>query len=599
MTIIKGFLYFLWLSDLMALNVEEDLSIGNGLDVIDRRFNSALGSVTRGISPAAVSYAFLDWLQHLSLSPGKQTELVLKAYRKMFRFGKYGVLSFLDPMYQECITPLPQDTRFDAPEWKRWPYHLIYQGFLLNQQWWHVATTDVRGVSQHHSEVVTFAMRQILDMLSPSNFIPTNPELSQTTVLSGGFNLWKGLWNYLEDERRTFRGDEPVGTEEFQPGKQVAITPGKVVFCNRLIELIQYQPTTKKVYGEPILIVPAWIMKYYILDLSPHNSLVKYLVNQGYTVFMISWKNPTREDSDLGMEDYLNLGIMEALTAVEKITDSKAIHSAGYCIGGALLSIAASAMARDNDHRLKSVTLLTTQTDYTEAGELGLFIDESQITFLEDVMWRHGYLDSKQITGAFQLLRSKDLIYSQSNQSYLLGKRDPMTDLMAWNTDSTRLPFKMHSEYLRKLYLHDDLAEGRFTVKGHPITLHDIRAPIYCVATLKDHISPWRSVYKINLLTETDVTFVLTSGGHNAGIVSEPGHPHRRFQVSTHTAKDKYLDPDAWVKELPDIPGSWWPHWADWLKAHSTEMKTPPPMGKDQSIYRPLYDAPGKYVLER
>lgn len=583
----------------MDTDSELPLAVNHGLEVIDRRFNAALGRFTKGISPAALSYSFLDWLQHLTLSPGKQTELVLKAYRKMYRFAKYGMQSLIDPMCEECIAPLPQDNRFDSPEWKRWPYNLIYQGFLLNQQWWHVATTDVRGVSQHHSEVVTFAMRQILDMLSPSNFISTNPELSQTTILSAGFNLVEGLWNYLEDERREFRGEEPVGAENFQPGKTVAVTPGKVVFCNRLIELIQYEPTTKKVFPEPILIIPAWIMKYYILDLSPHNSLVKYLLNQGHTVFMISWKNPTRDDQDLSMEDYLNLGIMEAITAVEAITGQKSMHCAGYCIGGALLAIAASAMARDNDHRLKSVTLLTTQTDYTEAGELGLFIDESQITFLEDVMWWKGYLDSKQVTGAFQLLRSKDLIYSKSSQSYLMGKREEMTDLMAWNADSTRLPFRMHSEYLRKLYLNDDLAEGRFKVKGHPITLHDIRAPMYCVATIKDHVSPWRSVYKINLLTETDVNFVLTSGGHNAGIISEPGHPRRSFQVSTHTAKDKYLDPDTWIKQIPSIPGSWWPHWVNWLKERSTVKKAPPPMGKPKSEYRALYDAPGKYVMER
>jgi polyhydroxyalkanoate synthase len=575
------------------------LAVNNGLEVLDRRFNSTLGRFTKGISPAALSYSFLDWLQHLTLSPGKQTELILKAYRKAYRFAKYGLQSLLDPMCEECIAPLPQDTRFDSSEWKRWPYNLIYQGFLLNQQWWHGATTDVRGVSKHHSEVVTFAMRQILDMLAPSNFIPTNPNLGQITLFSCGFNLVKGMWNYLEDERREYRDEQPVGAEDFQPGKTVAVTPGKVVFRNRLIELIQYKPTTKKVYTEPILIIPAWIMKYYILDLSPQNSLVKYLVNHGHTVFMISWKNPTSEDRDLSMEDYLKLGIMEAMKAVEAITGHRSLHCAGYCIGGALLAIAASAMSRDNDHRLKSVTLFTTQTDYTESGELGLFIDESQITFLEDVMWRKGYLDSKQVTGAFQLLRSKDLIYSKSAQSYLIGKREPMIDLMAWNADSTRLPFRMHSEYLRKLYLNNDLAEGRFNVKEHPITLHDIRVPVFCVATVKDHVSPWRSVYKINLLTETEVTFVLTSGGHNAGIVSEPGHPRRNFIASTSTAKERYLDPDTWIKDNPKIPGSWWPHWINWLKERSTDKKLPPPMGKPKSNYRPLYDAPGKYVFER
>lgn len=579
-------------------NGEMTTQYEEGLEIIDRRFNVYLGSITYGISPAALAYAFGDWWQHLSLSPGKRMELLIKAFQKHNRLLKYQIRTFIEPECEECIEPLPHDTRFSGPDWKHWPYNHIYQSFLLTQQWWHNATTDVRGVSTHHAQVVNFATRQFLDLLSPSNFLLTNPEVLYTTLLTGGMNLLYGLQNFIEDKNRERLGELPLGAEMYRPGKEVAITPGKVIYRNRLIELIQYKPTTSEVYAEPILIVPAWIMKYYILDLSPDNSLVKYLVSKGHTVFIISWKNPTAEDAELGMEDYLQMGVMEALKAVCTITQSKAIHGVGYCIGGVLLAVAAAAMARDNDQRFKSVTLFTTQTDYTEAGELGLFIDESQITFLEDIMWQQGYLDAKQVSGAFQLLNSKDLIFSRSTQNYLLGSRQTMNDLMAWNADSTRLPYRMHSQYLRQLYLNNALAEGHYEVNNRPVTLHDIRTPLYVVATIKDHVSPWRSVYKIHLLTETEITFVLTSGGHNAGIINEPGHPRRSFQVATHSLTSKYLAPDKWQNVTPSIPGSWWPHWADWLRQHSTQQVSPPPIGHVKAGYKPLGDAPGTYVLE-
>jgi len=280
----------------------------------------------------------------------------------------------------------------------------MYQGFLFNQQWWHNATTGIRGVTKQHENMVEFTSRQILDMFSPSNFLLTNPEIMKRTVSNGGMNLVRGFQNFVEDWELTIDGKKPAGAEGFLPGRDVAVTPGKVIYRNRLIELIQYAPATDTVRPEPVLIIPAWIMKYYILDLSPQNSLVKYLTEQGFTVFMISWKNPGPEDRDLHLDDYRTLGVMAALDAIHAVAPDQKVHAVGYCLGGTLLSIAAAAMARDGDDRLKSVTLLAAQTDFTEAGELMLFINESQLSFLEDMMWEQGFLDTTQMAGSFQVL---------------------------------------------------------------------------------------------------------------------------------------------------------------------------------------------------
>jgi polyhydroxyalkanoate synthase len=338
-------------------------------------------------------------------------------------------------------------------------------------------------------------------------------------------------------------------------------------------------------------------MKYYILDLSPHNSLVKYLVSQGHTVFMISWKNPVSEDRDLSLDDYRKLGVMAALDAVSAIVPGK-IHATGYCLGGTLLMIAAATMGRDGDDRLASMSLFAAQADFTEAGELTLFINESEISYLENMMWDSGYLDTYQMAGAFQILRSNDLIWSRVVREYLLGGRQPMNDLMAWNADATRLPQRMHSEYLRRLFLHNDLAEGRYEVDGRPISLTDIRVPAFVVGTMSDHVAPWRSVYKLHLLPTIPVTFVLTNGGHNAGIVSEPGKPGRHYQIRTRGPEDRYLDPGTWQAETPRHEGSWWPEWHAWLAGHSGSSVAPPPMGAPEKGYGAQRDAPGLYVLQ-
>ncbi len=569
-----------------------------GGDALDRMLHAGLARITAGISPAALGLAYTDWWMHLAGAPGKQAQLMQEAWSEMVRLALSAARAASGKECEPCIEPEHVDKRFQDEAWCQPPFDMITQGFLLTQKWWQQATTGVRGVSKHHEAVVSFATRQLLDIFSPSNYVATNPQLLRETMEQGGANLYQGWLNALEDMERRLTGRGPAGTENFRPGKELAVTPGRVVYRNDLIELIQYSPETGQVHPEPVLIVPAWIMKYYILDLSPENSLIRFLVSQGHTVFAISWKNPGADDRDLDMDDYRRLGVMAALDAVEAIVPDRKVHAAGYCLGGTLLSIAAAAMARDKDERLKSVTLLAAQTDFTEAGELMLFIDEAQLTYLEDIMWSQGYLDTSQMAGAFQLLRSNDLIWSRMVHDYYLGRRSNQTDLMAWNADATRMPYRMHSEYLRRLFLNNDLAEGRFEVEGRPVALTDIKVPIFAVGTAKDHVAPWRSVYKIALLTDTEVNFLLTSGGHNAGIVTPPGHPRRIYQIGRLRDHEGYIDPDRWRESALVHKGSWWPEWQAWLARNSGAPVDPPQMGNAEAGYLALEAAPGRYVLQ-
>jgi polyhydroxyalkanoate synthase len=565
---------------------------------IDRFFSAVLGRTTVGISPAGFMTAWLEWLSHLSASPGKQIELMQKATRKATRFVVNMARTITNPETPPCIEPLPQDHRFSAEQWRQPPFNWIYQWFLLNQQWWHNATTGVRGVTPQNEKAIEFITRQLLDMASPSNFILTNPEVLQAVQAAGGYNFVRGTLNFIEDWERQVAGRRPVGTEDYVAGRDVAITPGKVILRNRLIELIQYSPATATVYPEPVLIVPACIMKYYILDLSPHNSLVRYLVEQGHTVFMISWKNPVAEDRDLGMDDYRRLGIGAALKAIEAVLPGRKVHATGYCLGGILLSTMAAALARDEGDTLASMTLFATELDFTDPGEFMPFINESQVAYIEDLMWDQGYLDGRQFAGFFQLLRSNDLIWSRMLHEYLVGERRGMTDLMAWNADATRVPYTMQSEVLRNLFLRNDLAEGRYRVDDRPAVISDIRIPVFCVATTRDHVAPWHSVYRIHLLTDTEITFLLGKGGHNAGVVSEPGHHGRNYQVATRQRGDRYVDPDTWQAMVPVSEGSWWPEWQRWLVAHSGKKVPPPPMGAPKRGYSEIGNAPGSYVLQ-
>ena len=566
---------------------------GRHYETMDRALRAALARATQGISPYAIGVAYLDWAVHYLRSPGAQLDVLQRLNESLIRIGFHAMT---------CATGTPEPPPFAASNGSSAsknapPANLPVE--LLQQ--WHLALTDAallaanapRGMETIDRNRMNFMTKQMMDAFAPSNNPILNPEIWQQTFREGGMNLVRGFMNFLEDSRRHAEGRPPHGAEAFVVGKTVAVTPGQVVFRNDLMELIQYTPQTATVLAEPVLIVPAWIMKYYILDLSPGNSLVRFLVERGHTVFMISWRNPTPDDRDLRFDDYRTLGVMAALATISKLLPGRGIHACGYCLGGTILAIAAATMARDGDTRLRSLTLLAAQTDFSEAGDLMLFVDESQVAFLEDLMWDQGILDTHQMAGAFQLLRSNDLIWSRLLHDYVLGRRDDMTDLMAWNADQTRMPYRMHSEYLRGLFLENRLTAGRFAVEGKVIALRDIDAPVFLVATEKDHIAPWRSVYKFRLFADTDVTFVLAAGGHNAGIVSEPKHANRHFHIGTAQHDDKYVDPDSWLARAGSRDGSWWLAWADWLKERSSADRVAPPA----MMRGPVAEAPGTYVL--
>ncbi len=563
---------------------------------LDRAVRAAVAQVTGGMSPHSVTETWHDWGLHLSRSPGRQLELMERAQSNAAKVMAYATGAWSkdrDPS-DEPFSPKAYDHRFIDSAWDSPPFNFWKQGFLAVQDWWDHATDDINGLRKQDADRAKFQVRQMLDLISPSNFPLTNPEIIAATMRERGQNLIEGSTHFAQDLMQTLTQEHKPAPEGFQIGTDLACTPGKVVFRNDLFELIQYSPQTEETHPEPVLIVPAWIMKYYILDLSPENSMVKYLLQQGFTVFMISWCNPTADQAELSLDDYRTRGVLTALDAINTIVPDQKVHANGYCLGGTLLAITSATMARDGDDRLASVTLMATQVDFAEAGELLLFVDESQVAFVEDLMWEQGYLDRPQMTRTFASIRAEDLIYSRAVSRYFLGKDDLPNDIMVWNGDTTRMPARMHSEYLRSLFLENRLSAGRFAVEGCVIALKDIDVPLFVIATETDHIAPWRSVYKTKLFTDCDLTFVLTNRGHNGGILSEPGHKGRHFRMSHRESGAHYVGPDRWLASNDPVPGSWWPAYAAWMVQHSKPKGPPPAMGAAE--YPPLVDAPGTYV---
>lgn len=524
---------------------------------LDRHWLAALAKSNAGLSPVSLGLAFADWSLNLATQPAQALRLATRAWRDAGQAWA-AALAGRAP---------DGDARFAAPDWQRWPWSLLAQGQLAAQAWWRDAA-QVDGMTRHHAEMTGFFARQWLDGLSPSNLPLLNPEVQRRTAERGGANLVEGAGQAV-DRWRAAHG-LLARPPAYRPGVEVALTPGRVVHRNALVELLQYAPSTATVQREPVLIVPSWIMKYYILDLSPHNSLVRWLVSQGHTVFMLSWRNPDEGDALLGMDDYLEAGVFDVLDAIARLVPGERVHACGYCLGGTLLALGAAALARDGDARLASVTLLAAETDFSEPGELGILIDEAQVEMLEAMMAERGFLTGRQMAGSFTFLHARELLWAEQMRTLWLGEPSHPNDLMSWNADVTRMPAVMHSEYLRRCYLKNEIAEGRFPVRGRPVSLADITAPMFVVGTETDHVSPWKSVHKVHRLCQAEISFVLTSGGHNAGIVSEPGHPHRRFVMGVRAHDGPEPTPEAWRAQATAHDGSWWPAWHDWLVARGS-----------------------------
>ena len=581
---------------------------------LDETVQAQLARANMGLSPVSLALAAADWAMHLAASPGRQMVLGQRA----LALAQQAWLASARPVTDEDGSPpAERDARFGDASWKHWPFSALKEGFKASDAWWREAA-QVDGMTKHHQHVVDFFTRQSLDALSPSNWPFTNAEAQQRARETGGKSLLHGYQHFTEDLKKHQASQHDADPQTLEPltfkvGKDVAVTPGKVVFRNHLIELIQYTPATANVYPEPLLIVPSCIMKYYILDLSPANSMVRYLVGQGYTVFMVSWRNPDASDRDLGMQDYLRLGVMEAMAAVKECTKAPRIHALGYCLGGTFLAMVAAALGRKSraaqgkgharEHaafpphmpELASVTLLAALTDFSEPGEMGVFIDDDQIQALRQDMERKGYFSGKAMAGSFQFLNSRDLVWSRNTRRYLLGQDEADFDLMSWNADVTRLPARMHSEYLSSLFLNNALALGHYRVGGVGVALMDIHAPMLVVGTMRDHVSPWRSVYKIHLQIDTHATFILAAGGHNAGIVSEPGRARRSYQIAATEDGQGWIGPDEWEASAPVREGSWWVAMDEWFKARSGKPVAPPVINPAHV----LCDAPGDYVKVR
>jgi polyhydroxyalkanoate synthase subunit PhaC len=541
------------------------------------------------------SQAWWNWYQNLARDPAQQHALIQNAADRVADSWSFAARAAAG----QPLAPATKDPQFADPLWHQWPFNVYAHNYQNFASWWRDALEAVPANDDKEKLRLNFLADQALAAASPANYLPTNPQLIEHTRAEGGANLLRGTKHLLEDAQRMLDKTPPPGTEKFRVGEDVAATPGTVIYQNNLIELIQYSPQTPSVHAEPILIVPAWIMKYYILDLSPRNSLIRYLVQQGHTVFAISWKNPNAADRDLGMDDYVRSGLFAALDSISNVVPNHGVHVVGYCIGGTLLSIGAAVLAARGDTRIKSLTLLAAQTDFSEPGELAVFISQQQLAGIDLLMQQQGVLDSAQMGAAFMMLRADDLLWAPAINTYIRGQRDEPNDLMAWNADGTRMPFRMHSDYLARLYLKNELAQGKFTFEGQPVDLSAIKVPMFVVGTETDHVAPWHSTFKTaGLVRSNDYTFLLTSGGHNAGIVSGPSHPRRRHRTLQVDDSTQLGSPEDYERNAVANQGSWWPTWAQWLVAHSSpEQRTPPPLGNPTAGLKALRPAPGEYVL--
>jgi polyhydroxyalkanoate synthase len=486
------------------------------------------------------------------------------------------------------------DKRFAAPEWHTNPaYRALQQIYLLASDWL-LQQGDVHDMDEAEQQRINFHLRQFVDAMSPTLILLSNPVALQRAVETGGISIAAGAANLIADLQAGRLS--MVDTQAFAPGRNLALTPGKVVHRNRLMELIQYAPTTKKVHKTPLLILPPWINKYYILDMQPKNSLVGYLVEQGFSVFLISWKNPDASMDEIGIEDYMDLGPLEASDVVREITGSPAVNAMGYCIGGTLLTMTLATLAAKGDKRFNSASFMVSLQDFSRVGDTAVFMDEPGVDMIEQQMMERGYLDSREMSNMFNLLRSNDLIWANVVNNYLMGSRPPAFDLLYWNSDGTRMARTAHSWYLRNTYVENNLIEpGKIRLKGEALDLGRIRQDTYAVGAEKDHIVPWDAAWRITQLFGGEVRFVRASSGHIAGIINPPGSKGAYW--TRETGDGAASNPEQWLQSASRHEGSWWLDWTAWLSARSGRKSVPPRMGSAK--YPPLQDAPGTYVMEK
>ena len=490
------------------------------------------------------------------------------------------------------ITAEQGDKRFSAPDWEQNPiFDALKQTYLLAATTLLKTAAQVEGLDEQQQRKLVFYLRQFLDAISPTNVLFTNPQVLHETVQSGGKNLVTGMEHLLRDLNAGQM--KMTDTDAFAPGRNLALTPGQVIYRNRLIELIQYTPTTRTAYAIPLLFIPPWINKYYILDMQPQSSLIKFLVEDGFTVFVISWKNPDASMEEISFEDYLTLGPLSALDVVKEITGSPRVNAVGYCIGGTLLSMTLPYLVAKGDETVNSATFFVSLQDFTEVGDTSVFIDEPQIAYVEEQMLERGYLENRSMATMFNLLRANDLIWSNVVNNYWLGKEPPAFDLLYWNADGTRMTRVAHSFYLRNTYLENNLIKPKkIVLKGVPIDLSQIHLDIYAVGTEQDHIVPWKSAWRISQLASGKVRFVLGGSGHIAGIINPPSKGKGYW-----TNEKPVANADEWLESAEQHRGSWWADWLKWLRPRSGEQGEPPSMGS--TAYPPITPAPGIYVLEK
>ncbi|ANK81493.1 MAG: class I poly(R)-hydroxyalkanoic acid synthase [Rhizobiales bacterium NRL2] len=549
--------------------------------------------------PMNVGKAFMEMTSRMMADPGKLVDAQMNLFKGYMELWQQAAQKMMGEEVEDAVPTPRSDKRFKDAAWQENQiFDFIKQSYLLTSKWMTDTVHDVEGLDQHTAEKVDFYTRQFADAMSPSNFVMTNPMVLRETLATNGENLVRGLDHLLEDLERG-RGKLAIkmtDLDAFEVGGNVATTPGKVVYQNELMQLIQYAPATEQVHERPLLIAPPWINKFYILDLRAENSFIRWCTEQGLTVFVISWVNPDEKLANKNFEDYMHEGILAALDAIEQAVGVREVTTIGYCLGGTLMAATLAYMAARGDDRIKATTFFTAQVDFTEPGELGVFIDDESIAHIEEMMEERGYLEGAEMASTFNMLRANDLIWSFVVNNYLMGKDPFPFDLLYWNSDATRLPRVMHSFYLRKMYQQNLLAQpGGLEFNGTPIDLGKVKIPVYVQAGKEDHIAPYRSVFKATQHFSGPVRFMLAGSGHIAGVVNPPDA--KKYQYWTNEKRKKYATPDEWLADATETPGSWWPDWIKWMQKHSG--KKVPARVPGEGGLKAIEDAPGSYVKVR